>query len=306
MKINITRNTEKRKFRQQLYNAILGFAVGDAMGVPYEGTKRGSYKALPSMAGYGAYNQPPGTWSDDTALTLSTIASIGECGEANPDNLMRHFVDWLYHAKYTAGGENFDVGNTTKQAIEHFTKNKTFCPNGIDNGSGALMRILPIAFLPDAEQQIEPVARLTHIDSTSTYACKIYISVAKHLLSGKTACEAVAAAIGEQGSVPYEFRRLYVLSELPVNEIYSTGYAVHTLEAALWCVIHGDSYKKTVMLAISLGEETGTIAALAGGLAGVCYGFACGRKRIPRSWIKKLRNRHIIEPLCDKMAEALA
>ena len=305
MKINIIQNDEKRKFHQLLYNAILGFAVGDAMGVPYEGSQRGSYTPLPSMAGYGSYNQPAGTWSDDTALTLATVASIGECGEANPDNLMQHFVSWLYRADYTAGGTIFDMGTTTKLAIEHFANKQSFCPNGIDNGSGALMRILPIAFLPDAERQIETVAHLTHTDSTSTNACKIYVSVAKHLLSGKTACEAVAAAIGEQGSALYEFRQLYMLSELPIEEIQSTGYAVHTLEAALWCLIHGDSYKKTVMLVISLGEETGTIAALAGGLAGVCYGFACDKKRIPRSWIKKLRNRRIIEPLCDKMAKAL-
>lgn len=302
MMIKIKRN--KNDQSKTLRDAILGFAVGDAMGVPYEGTRRTDCKIPPKMVKRGVDNQPAGTWSDDTALTLATMASIAECAGVDLDNIMHHFAEWRCHEKYGAGNNLADTGRTTKVAIEYYVKHQAFAPPVYgDNSNGALMRILPLAFLPDGEKWIEPVAHLTHANPTSTAACKVYISVAKALIAGATIPNAVAVG---QGSAPVSFWRLLDLYKLPITEIRSTGYAVHTLEAVLWCLLHTTNYRDTIMLAIYLGDETGTIAALAGGLAGIYYGRRQKKEGIPQSWTRKLRNRKLINKLCTQMIRKLS
>lgn len=288
---------------QLLRDAMLGFAVGNAMGMPYKGTKRGGSKIPPKMVGVRAKHQPAGTWSDETALSLATMASIAECGEVVPENMMRHFAEWYFHGKYSAGSVALDAERTTRRAIENYQKNQSVAPpiEG-DNGNGALMRILPLAFLPDGVEWIETVAQLTHADPTSTAACQIYVAVAKALISGATIRNAVAAG---QESAPALFHRLSGLHSIPTTDIHSTSYAVHTLEAALWCLLHTTNYRDTIMLAIYLGDETGTIAALAGGLAGIFYGRGQRNERIPRRWLVKLRGRRKVNAVCKKMAKAI-
>ena len=59
----------------KIYDAIMGLVVGDALGVPVEFKARDTFH-VDDMIGYGTYNQPPGTWSDDSSLTLATMESV--------------------------------------------------------------------------------------------------------------------------------------------------------------------------------------------------------------------------------------
>ena len=87
---------EERKGQSmdKVYAGILGLVVGDALGVPVEFQKRGAFRVT-DMTGYGTYNQPPGTWSDDSSLTLATLESLGRLGRIDPEDIMQNFVLWL-------------------------------------------------------------------------------------------------------------------------------------------------------------------------------------------------------------------
>ena len=84
------------------------------------------------------------------------------------------------------------------------------------------------------------------------------------------------------------------------EEIKSTGYLVDTLEAAIWCVLTTKDYKECVLKAVNLGEDTDTVAAIAGGLAGALYGF----ESIPKEWLTVLKKREYIEKMCESAYSA--
>ena len=76
---------------------------------------------------------------------------------------------------------------------------------------------------------------------------------------------------------------------------------VSTLEAALWCVLNTDNYRDCVLRAVNLGDDTDTVAAVAGGLAGCLYGM----ERIPGRWLAGLRKAENIEALCRAFVDSL-
>ena len=294
----------------KFYNGIMGLVVGDALGVPVEFRKRDTYE-VKDMIGFGTYNQKPGTWSDDSSLTLATVESMGRMGKVDPMDIMKNFLDWLEDDWFTPCGEIFDVGGTTRRAIIRFSKGTDPLDCGsksrMDNGNGALMRILPVAMLPDnsdKQAQILNVAHLTHAHFISDFACIIYTAIVENLMKGNLNDVAVLAGIQrykeqlDNVSMLSEFKRLEQIEWLERNFVKSSGYVVDTLEAALWCFLNTKTYRDCVLTAVNLGEDTDTVAAVAGGLAGIYYGVG-GETGIPESWIKQIARKDWIRKICD-------
>jgi ADP-ribosyl-[dinitrogen reductase] hydrolase len=314
--------------------ALLGLAVGDALGVPVEFIGRAVRQADPvtGLRGYGTHHQPAGTWSDDSSLTFclaETLARSGGC--AGPPDLAdfgRRTINWLDNSYWTATGELFDVGNATRSAIQRLKQGVSPSQAGLrseqDNGNGALMRILPLVFhqtwqavnldLNAAWALTEAVASVTHGHPRSTLGCFLYLLVAQGLVAGLTPPEAYEQArnvanawLHEQAksSVFYEWPKYALfldgsLPEVVELEIKSSGYVVHTLEAALWCLLRHDTYAATVLAAVNLGDDTDTTGAVVGGLAGLAYGEA----GIPAEWLAGLARRPDIEDLAQRLAAA--
>ena len=140
-------------------NGIMGVVVGDALGVPVEFSSRGELKINPltKMEGYGSYDVPEGTWSDDSSMMLATLDSLKN--GYNPVDIMEKFAEWLVDGKYTPFGEAFDVGRTCLKAIMGYLKNPDITKCGgtgeHDNGNGSLMRILPICLYMYEKQKEE-------------------------------------------------------------------------------------------------------------------------------------------------------
>lgn len=272
----------------KLYDAILGLAIGDALGVPYEFKQRGSF-ICSDMVGYGTHNQPEGTWSDDTSMTIATLDSLkNNNGIIVTEDICRRFNYWLLYGDYTVNGEVFDAGITTCTAL----KKGRPAVGEWDNGNGSLMRILPLAFVDCTDDEIRAVSAITHGHWISEEACVIYVHVAKRLLAG----EPIASIIP---TLEYKkpFDRLKYINTLDISQIKSSGYVVDTLEAALWVVSHeGDwekSFRNDILTAVNLGKDTDTVAAVAGGMAGIIYGL-----EDVLDWVEKLRNKEeIIECL---------
>lgn len=311
--------------------ALLGLAVGDALGVPVEFMARDVRRRDPvtGMRGYGTHHQPPGTWSDDSSLTFCLAETLAQPAGITdlPDlaDFGRLAINWLDHAYWTATAETFDVGGATRSAIQRLRAGVAPAKAGprseLDNGNGALMRILPLVFhatwqaakpdLPAAWALTEAVASVTHGHARSTLGCFLYLLVARGLLLGKSPAEAYAQAremadhwlhTQAKGPAFREWSRYaaFLDGSLPVlaeAEIESTGYVVHTLEAALWCLLRHDTYAATVLAAVNLGKDTDTTGAVAGGLAGLAYGEA----GIPAEWLATLARRADIEDLAARL-----
>lgn len=259
----------------KLKAAIYGLAVGDALGVPVEFKKRGTF-SVTDMTGFGTYSQPAGTWSDDTSMTLATCDSIRECGRVDVENIRGKFRKWLYNGDYAIGGVVFDVGGTTAAALRTGRGES----GEFSNGNGSLMRILPLAFTDADNETVGEVSAITHAHSLSKSACVDYVAIARALIEGKDLQAALAQTDRAAG-----------VSLMSGNDIQSSGFVSHTFQAAMWCLCGTDSYKTAVLKAVNLGDDTDTTAAVTGGLAGIIYGFG----DIPQEWLETLRGKNIIE-----------
>lgn len=272
----------------KLHDAILGLAIGDALGVPYEFKKRGSFLCT-EMVGYGTHNQPEGTWSDDTSMVLATLDSLkSNDGKIVLKDMFERFNYWLLYGDYTAHGEVFDAGIATCKALQT-GKSQT---GEYDNGNGSLMRILPLAFVPCTDDEIRAVSAITHGHRISMDACVIYVHIAKRLLAGESICEIIPTL---QYDKPFD--RLHRIDQISTSEIKSSGYVVDTLEAALWAVSHKSnnadkekSFRNDLLDAVNLGQDTDTVGAVAGGLAGIIYGLD-----EVSDWVETLQNREELE-----------
>lgn len=266
-----------------LKDAIYGLAVADAVGVPYEFRDRGTFCAT-DMIGYGTYNQPAGTWSDDTSMTIATCYSIRHKGCIDTADMLCQFRKWMNKGEFTPHNNTFDIGNTTAVAL----RQGFGCSDEYSNGNGSLMRIIPLAFLPDVtEDDIAAVSSVTHAHSVSVEACVLYVKIAKELMTGKSVMESVRKCVAADSY----YKKLRIIDSCSESEIRSSGYVVDTFEAAIWVLANTDNYRDCVLRAVNLGSDTDTVAAVAGGLAGIIYGF----DSIPKKWIKKLCSKDIID-----------
>ena len=315
-------------FQKQIQDGMLGLAVGDALGVPVEFRSRERLKQNPvtGMRAYGTHNQPAGSWSDDTTMALCTLESLAK--GVDYDDIMERFYRWVDEGYMTPHGKLFDIGRTTLHALHLYSTGTSALECGgtdiRDKGNGSLMRILPAVFYlrreygaacmekPEAFALIHNLSRLTHGHPISQIACGLYCDMANELMNGKTIAEAIGHAslikdswygMQEEFSpwLPkFDFVNAGILAALPEKAIRSSGYVVDTLQAALWCLITTDSYSQCVLKAVNLGDDTDTVGAVAGGLAGILY----GTESIPKDWLDVLAKKEEIVRLCENFLPA--
>lgn len=302
-------------FLDSIRAIAIGHAVGDALGVPAEFCSREVLDAEPvtEMTGYGSHPVPAGTWSDDTSMAIAALDVLAD-GVLDYDRIMRNFTRWVSDGAYTSTGELFDIGATCMRAIRRYAEglaDPLLCGEDGEfaNGNGSLMRIYPFVLYASARgvsrearrELIENGSRLTHAHACARVGCLIYADVLEALLvrADKAAVrEGIERARTElQGSAELaRYERILEgdLAALSRDAIRSSGYVVDTLEAALWCLLTTDSYRACVLKAVNLGEDTDTVAAVAGSLAGALYGY----EGIPMEWREALIASEVIETLC--------
>ena len=307
--------------RLKYIDGLIGFVVGDAMGVPLEFTPREELlkKPVTKMIGNGTYNLPAGTWSDDTSMMIATIDSINAKNGIDLKDIALKFSAFKNHASYTATGEVFDIGNTCRMAIDKFEENRedpTLC--GIDdinaNGNGSLMRILPIAYyaiekkLKEYEilELVRQISSMTHAHEISVMGCYFYVRYVIFLLNGKDKYSAYSMAkCVDYGMFKEETQEVYSrlikddISKVKVNDIKSAGYIVDSLEAAIWVTLKSENYKEAVIGAINLGGDTDTIGALTGALAGIVYGYDF----IPEEWKDNIAKKEYLMDIFEEFSE---
>ena len=313
-----------RSINNPIRNAILGLTVGDILGVPVEFQSRATLKESPltDLRGFGTHNQPIGTWSDDTSLSLCLADELSR--GYNLSSIGNSFVKWYYDGHWTPHGKVFDVGMTTSRSINRLAKGeRPELAGDFDegsNGNGSLMRILPLLFYlenikdrKDKFEVIKEVSSLTHGHLRSCLACFYLLEFASFTSADykfplieayKVANQSLTELADELEINKEELQRFHRLtdgniSKLDENSIYSSGYVVHSLEASIWCLLTTKSYREAVLKAVNLGNDTDTIGSITGGLAGLYYGSAS----IPVDWIKKIARLNDIERLIERLSD---
>ena len=309
----------------KIKGGIFGVATGDALGVPYEFKSRAQMHAFPAsdMVGFGTYNVPAGTWSDDSSLTFCLMEGLIQGYDLK--TIGHQFVQWLYKSYWTPRGTVFDVGMATRMAISRLEQGHTpeLCGgmDEYDNGNGSLMRILPMVFYLNNEediderfQMVKDISSLTHAHLRSVLACFIYVEYGLLLLQGLEKVEAykkmqkeVTSFLKHQDFNPKEINMYYDILEEDVSainedRILGSGYVVQSLKASLWSFLNTTSYDQAVLKAVNFGQDTDTTAAITGGLAGLYYGFDA----IPELWKFQLARYEDIENLIGRFNECLS
>jgi len=303
--------------KENVYSAIIGGVVADALGVPYEFSFREEMQKHPAtgMRGYGTYNQPPGTWSDDSSMTLATMDSL--INGINYKDMITKFCSWIFDGEYTPYDEVFDCGKTTLSALENFRYNDMNPLNcGLtgehNNGNGSLMRIMPAILYANAaelipEEKIEfinNVSALTHAHPISQASCNIYRFIAEEILEHpekdfkKLIVNGIDKSREYYDNNEYEcFNRIYTdLFDMDDDDLSSKGYVVYSLEISLYSCYHTNSYKEAVLKAINYGRDTDTNGIISGGLAALYYGY----DSIPEIWLEQIVKLDYIKDLCKE------
>jgi ADP-ribosyl-[dinitrogen reductase] hydrolase len=308
---------------RRVVGGLIGVAVGDALGVPveFESREKRVEDPVTGMRSGGPHAQPAGTWSDDTSLTFATVETILE--GYSLDRLGRSFVEWLQDGRWTARGEVFDVGSTTRAAIMRImdgaSPQESGSPLECDSGNGSLMRILPVALaycrwsIPLMLERVHEASRVTHAHPRSLFACGLYSLAVRNLLFHRAPGAAYRYAMesarsyykqGPWREEQHVFRSLLrgTLGEATPDRIHGSGYVVSTLEAAIWSLVTTRNFRDCVLKAVNLGEDTDTVAAVAGGMAGVTYGI----DGIPAEWVDQIARRDELIAISEKFAKMIS
>jgi ADP-ribosyl-[dinitrogen reductase] hydrolase len=284
-------DTSAAAIRDRAIGALIGLAVGDAVGTTLEFKARDTYPALTDMIGGGPFGLKPGQWTDDTAMALALADSLAQDAALDEKDLMQRFVDWHANGTYSCTGHCFDIGITTRQALARWQKTSDPFAGSTDPmsaGNGSLMRLAPVAIRHfDNRKTLRDVAarqsRTTHAAPEAVDACVAYAEVLADAIAGAGKSEVLR-----------DHNEGYVGKIAPImagswrgkarTEIRASGYVAHSLEASLWSVARTGTYRGAVLLAANLGEDADTTGAITGQLAGALYGAA----GIPTDWLEKL------------------
>jgi ADP-ribosyl-[dinitrogen reductase] hydrolase len=282
--------------RDRAIGALVGLAVGDAVGMPLEFKPRDSAQPLLDMIGGGPFNLHAGEWTDDTSMALCLADSlIASDGGFDPADLMRRFVGWRDRGDNAVNGRGcFDIGTTVGAALDKFLRDGDPYAGSSDlrtAGNGSLMRLAPVAIRFWNQREKLPViaadqSRTTHAALEAVDACVVFAELLAEAIAGRPRSEVLrphnggrAEAIEAIASGNWRGKRR--------ERIGSSGYVVHSLEAALWAVGSTADFESAVLKAANLGEDSDTTAAVTGQLAGALYGVS----GIPARWLDQLAER---------------
>jgi ADP-ribosyl-[dinitrogen reductase] hydrolase len=280
--------------------------VGDAVGTTVEFQPRGSFAPLADMTGGGPFHLGAGQWTDDTSMALCLAESLVEKNGFEPKDQMDRYWRWYTEGYYSSTGRCFDIGGTVRAALEKYHEtgdpfSGSTSPRAAGNGS--LMRLAPVPmfYFPDLEKTIYfagESSRTTHGALECIEACQLLAEMLFRAFSGASKNEVLFNSVAQLSAPKIIEIARGGYTQKSLAEIRGTGYVVASLEAALWCFFHSNTFEEAILQAANLGDDADTTAAVCGQIAGAYYGEA----GIPVNWLDKLFMRAEIADLADKLS----
>ncbi|MHB8645484.1 MAG: ADP-ribosylglycohydrolase family protein [Thermomicrobiales bacterium] len=293
----------------QFAGCLLGLACGDALGATLEFLSRDEIRArygqLRDIVGGGWLRLAPGEVTDDTQMATCIAESIIATGTVDGDDLARRFVAWLH-------ADPKDIGTTTRRALMYLDRGfswqeageRTYREAGGQGiGNGGVMRCAPVGLFRfnDLERLIADSrlsSAITHADPLAQWAAvAVNVALRELLLNGQQSdfLERIASVIEERAVA----QAVRAVAFLGADEVRSTGYALHTMQTALWSVTHHSTFEEAVIAAVNFGDDADTSGAVTGALAGAREGI----EAIPARWLAVLRPRDALLALAQGLRE---
>ena len=291
--------------------ALLGLAVGDALGAAVEFHSPGSFKPVTGYRAGGPHGLAPGEWTDDTSMALALADSIANVGW-NLDDQAQRYVAWWKNGEYSVNGTCFDIGNATRSALSRFQKTKHAKTSGDPSehaaGNGSIMRLcpVPIRYADRFPAQLDELARFlvesslpTHASAQCQSACAYFGLVLAALIAGVDRNVVLAPDWAPLAALRRSFPLHREIEEVAAGsfrrkqppDIVGSGYVVKSLEAALWAFYDASDFREAVLRAVNLGNDADTTGAVCGQLAGAFW----GEDGIPDEWREGLARQDMIE-----------
>ncbi len=303
---------------QRSKGAFYGNLIGDALGAPVEFQPRDSYPAVRTMQYCDTYNLPAGSFTDDGSMMLCLAASLVNAGGQDANNQLAHFQAWYREGYMSVNGECFDIGYTTRQALEEYEAEGVLEARTTDEfqaGNGSVMRLAPIPIFFH-NKSIEEIwlegmrsSKTTHGAPVAVWGCGLWAALTALAIKGASKWDLLRflhqipySAEPAIANYPVAWKRVLDrdFMEMPRDDVRSGGYVVDSCEAALWSFFRTASFEEGACLAVNLGRDTDTVGAIYGILAGAFYGC----EGIPKDWMAALQCPTMVEGVWDDLAIA--
>lgn len=273
-------------------NVLLGTAVGDALGVPFETHLVNNPELVKwdgkTFLGSEHHNLRPGQFSDDTQMSIEVAESLIQNG-FDPEDLAKRYVEWL------TSGRARGYGRTTLLAVHNLMEGKHWSQSGVPGsyGNGTAMRAAPFGIY--FRNDLQEVINACKVDSAITHASEeaeagsIAIGVASALAvqhDTEDLLERIHAMLPDSKvkSIIYTLGSLIDAKHIPAASalrVLGTKADVRqTVPSALYCFLKFNNYYDAILAAIKAGGDTDTTAAIVGGL----FGAKLGMQGIDRSF----------------------
>lgn len=291
----------------RICGSLLGLALGDCVGAAVEFMPRGSFAPVTGLTGGGTWGLQAGQYTDDTSMALCLAESLLECDGFVPLDQMKRYVRWWRVGHWSSTGYCFDIGNTTSAALARFERTGDPMAGSTDSnraGNGSLMRLAPVVLFYAAQPETAvrmagESSRTTHGAPAAVQGCRLFAALLLRALAGLPKAQVLAPvedpALTEPGVRAIAEGR-YLTK--PAEAVRGSGYVVESLEAALWCFSHTESYREAVLAAANLGDDADTTAAITGQIAGAYYGLP----GLPSAWLDALARCDEISALAEQLA----
>ena len=297
------------KFR----GAMLGLAVGDAVGTTLEFRSPGSFAKINDMVGGGPFHLAAGEWTDDTSMALCLAESLIEKRGFDPMDQLERYTRWAKHGHLSSNGRVFDIGNTVQAALARFARTQEpYCGSSdpLSAGNGSLMRLAPVPLFylhrpVEAIERSGESSRTTHGAANAIDACRYFGGLIVGAILGVSKEELLSDHYSSVQEYWRKNRLVLEIDEIAAGsfkrlkppKIKGSGYVVKSLEAALWAFYSSDSFRDGCLLAVNLGDDADTTAAVYGQLAGAYY----GEDEIPEEWRQKLAHVELIKSFANSL-----
>lgn len=296
--------------RDRAIGALVGLAVGDAVGATVEFKQPGTFAPVEDMVGGGPHGLDPGQWTDDTSMAMCLAESILDRGGLDPADQLRRYVEWFKNGYWSAKGYCFDIGNATSAALRRFSTSGALVDARVDQNAasnGSLMRLAPVpirwhADVAEAAERGGESSLPTHPASRPVDACRVYSAMIAALIQGISFDEVTDPDFWQYGPLDPRIEavtRGSWRSKQP-PQIRGTGYVVDALEAAIWAVAGAEDARDAILRATNLGDDADTTAAIAGQLAGARWGYS----GLPRSWRDRITSAERISSIAGLLFDA--
>jgi len=299
-------------FLSRARGALVGLAVGDALGTTNEFQPAGSFEPITDMVGGGVFDLEPGQWTDDTSMALCLADSLLAQGRYDSFDVMERYDRWRKDGYRSSTGTCFDIGNQVMRSLWDFEVNQRVprtAQRTTSAGNGAIMRLAPVVIAGFEHREIREIvataglsARETHYSVEAEAATEVFAALLVGALLGWAPEHIINVGWASTGPA-FDEMAARVISTDPAEraawEKDTSGYIVHGLRLAVHGLLDFGSFDEAVLAIANMGGDADTNAAIYGQLGGAHFGV----EAIPASWRSTLHQGEEIDALARALVD---